>query len=123
MTSRAFATVLPWFPYVLTLAVFLFAYATMLSWSYYGERCATWLLGPLLGDARASMAFKAVFLVCTVLGAALQLGSVMEFSDLMILGMAFPNLIGLLVLSGEVKAAFDDYWSRYRSGAMNRPVR
>lgn len=120
MTSRAFATVLPWFPYVLTLAVLLFAYATMISWSYYGERCATWLLGPVLGDARASMAFKLVFLGCTVLGAALHLGSVMEFSDLMILGMAFPNLIGLFVLTGKAKAAFDEYWARYRSGTMKR---
>jgi alanine or glycine:cation symporter, AGCS family len=118
LTSRAFATVLPWFPWVLSIAVMLFAYSTMLSWSYYGERCATWLLGPRLGHARASLGYRVLFLGCIVLGASLHLGSVLDFSDLMILGMAFPNMIGLVILLPKVSAAFDDYWARFRSGQM-----
>ncbi|MDQ3034262.1 MAG: alanine:cation symporter family protein [Myxococcota bacterium] len=122
LTSRAFATVIPWFPWVLSLAVTLFAYSTMLSWSYYGERCATWLFGPRLGHDRVSIAYKMLFLSCTVLGAMLHLGSVLDFSDLMILGMAFPNMLGLFVLLPKVRAAFENYWGRYQSGAMRREL-
>lgn len=123
LTSRAFATVLPWFPYLLSVAVLLFAYSTMLSWSYYGERCATWLFGPRLGHERASLAYKLLFLCCTVLGSVLHLGSVLDFSDLMILGMAFPNMLGLVLLLPKARATFEDYWSRLTSGAMRRPER
>jgi len=115
LVSLAFATVLPWFPYVLSVAVFFFAYSTMISWCYYGERCWTMLFGP-----GSSLTYKLTFLVFTALGPVLQLGAVLDFSDLMILGMALPNLIGALLLSKKVKAALDDYWSRYTSGAMRR---
>ena len=123
LTSRAFATVLPWFPWVLTVAVVLFAYSTMISWSYYGERCATWLFGARLGHERASAAYKVLFLVCTVLGSTLHLGSVLDFSDLMILGMAFPNMVGLVLLLPRVSVALEDYWRRLRSGEMERARR
>lgn len=113
MTSNAFATVLPWFPKVLSLAVFLFAFSTMISWSYYGERCWTFLFGPEL-----SIVYKVLFLCFVVLGAVLKLGNVIDFSDLMILGMSFPNILGAVILSGKVKEALDDYWARYRSGQM-----
>ena len=115
MTSSAFATVLPWFPKVLSLAVFLFAFSTMISWSYYGERCWTYLFGP-----RASMIYKVIFLGFIVLGAVLRLGSVIDFSDLMILGMSFPNILGVVMLNNKVNAALKDYWGRYVSGDMPR---
>jgi AGCS family alanine or glycine:cation symporter len=113
MTSNAFATVLPWFPKVLSLAVFLFAFSTMISWSYYGERCWTFLFG-----AQYSVVYKLMFLGFVVFGAVLKLGNVIDFSDLMILGMSFPNILGAVLLSGNVAAALDDYWSRYKSGQM-----
>ncbi len=113
MTSNAFATVLPWFPKLLGVAVFLFAFSTMISWSYYGERCWAYLFGP-----QASRVYRVLFLVFVVLGCVLKLGNVIGFSDLMILGMAFPNVIGLVMLSGKVRAALDDYWERYTSGRM-----
>jgi AGCS family alanine or glycine:cation symporter len=115
MTSAAFATALPWFPKLLTVAVFLFAFSTMISWSYYGERSATWLFGP-----KASMPYKVIFLVFTWLGCVLKVANVVEFSDLMVLGMAFPNILGLLLLSGKVRAALDDYMGRLASGAIAR---
>jgi AGCS family alanine or glycine:cation symporter len=117
MTSKAFATVLPWFPKVLSLAVFLFAFSTMISWSYYGERCWTFLFG-----AQFSMVYKFSFLVFVVFGSVLQLGNVIDFSDLMILGMSFPNILGAVLLSGKVGRALKDYWSRYKSGQM-QPTR
>ena len=117
MTSKAFATVLPWFPRVLSLAVFLFAFSTMISWSYYGERCWTFLFG-----AEFSIVYKVLFLAFVVFGSVLKLGNVIDFSDLMILGMSFPNILGAVLLSGKVSAALKDYWGRYKSGQM-RPTR
>jgi AGCS family alanine or glycine:cation symporter len=113
MTSEAFATVLPWFPKVLSLAVFLFAFSTMISWSYYGERCWTYLFG-----AQGSMIYKMTFLLCVVLGSVLKLGNVINFSDLMILGMSFPNILGVYILSGKVSRELKHYWTRYRNGQM-----
>lgn len=116
MTSNAFASVFPWFPYVLAVAVFLFAFSTMISWSYYGERCWVFLFGK-----RSSMVYRVVFLGFVVLGTVLKLGNVVTFSDLMILGMAFPNILGLFLLSGQVSRKLADYWSRYRNGDMPPP--
>jgi AGCS family alanine or glycine:cation symporter len=113
MTSKAFATVLPWFPKVLSLAVFLFAFSTMISWSYYGERCWTFLFG-----AQFSIIYKVLFLGFVVFGSVLKLGNVIDFSDLMILGMSFPNILGVVLLSGKVSEALKSYWRRYKSGQM-----
>jgi AGCS family alanine or glycine:cation symporter len=113
MTSHAFGTALPWFPKVLSFAVLLFAFSTMISWSYYGERCWAFLFGP-----RLSMIYRGLFVLFVVLGAILDLGAVLEFSDLMLLGMSFPNVLGMILLSGKLDTALRDYWGRYRSGAM-----
>ncbi len=116
MTSNAFASVFSWFPYVLAVAVFLFAFSTMISWSYYGERCWVFLFGK-----SSSMVYRVVFLGFVVLGTILNLGNVVTFSDLMILGMAFPNILGLFLLSGQVSRKLADYWSRYQNGDMPPP--
>ncbi|MEX2467677.1 MAG: alanine/glycine:cation symporter family protein [Gemmatimonadota bacterium] len=110
LTSRAFGEDLPFFSYVLSVAVMMFAYSTMISWSYYGERCAVWLFG-----AKASMPYKVVFLTFTFLGSIITATQILNFGDLMILGMAFPNLLGVYILSGKVKSMLDDYWKRYKS--------
>lgn len=115
MTSLAFESALPWFPWVLTVAVVLFAFSTMISWSYYGERSATRLFGPGI-----SLPYRAVFCVFVFFGAVFKLGNVLDFSDLMVLGMAFPNILGAVLLSGKVKRALDNYWSRYKSGALKK---
>lgn len=113
LTSRAFGEDLPFFPYILSFAVFLFAYSTMISWSYYGERSAVWLFGP-----RASLPYKILFLSFVFLGSVLTATNVLAFGDLMILGMAFPNLIGVYYLSGKLRGMLDDYWSRYKAGSF-----
>ena len=115
LTSLAFGSVLSWFPILLSVAVFFFAFSTMISWSYYGERCATFLFGPA-----ASLPYKILFLICVVVGAVIKLGNVLDFSDLMVLGMAFPNILGLFILSGRVRDHLDDYWSRLKSGEMKK---
>ena len=116
MTAAAFRSVFPWFDVILSLAVILFAFSTMISWSYYGERCWTFLFGN-----GTIMAYRISFLFFVVFGAVFKLGNVLDFSDLMILGMAFPNILGLFLLSGKVKGALNEYWGRYTSGKM-RPV-
>ena len=105
-TSRAFATVLPWFPYVLTLAVTLFAFSTMLSWSYYGLQA--WMF--LFGRGRASsFSYKLLFCIFVIIGASVSLSAVVDFSDAMIFAMAIPNLIGLFFLMPVVKKELAAY--------------
>jgi len=113
LTSEAFESVLPWFPYVLTLAVVLFAFSTMISWSYYGERCWESLFG---GSAISVYTYKAIFILAVLVGAIVPLGAVLDFSDMMILCMAFPNVLGLILLSPNVRKDLLAYWQRYKSG-------
>ncbi len=113
MTSWAFETVFPWFKYVLSLTAVLFAFSTMISWSYYGEQCWVDLFG-----LPSILLYKAIFLIFVWLGAIFQAQAVLDFGDLMILGMAFPNILGLLLLSGKVKTALDDYMARLGSGEI-----
>ena len=115
MTSWAFASVFPGFEYVLSLAALLFAYATMISWSYYGEQCWVQLFG-----LRSLLAYKLIFLLFTWAGAVISAGAVLEFGDLMILGMAFPNLVGVVLLSGKISEALEDYLARLRRGQFQR---
>jgi AGCS family alanine or glycine:cation symporter len=115
MTAWAFAKVFAWFPIVLSLCAFLFAYATMISWSYYGEQCWAHLFG-----VRSILIYKLVFLAFTWLGAIFQADAVLEFGDLMILGMAFPNLVGVMLLSDVVKQDLDRYWAKLRAGEFER---
>ena len=111
MTSFAFATVFPWFPIVLSVTAVAFAFSTMISWSYYGEQCWVKLFG-----LRSVLLYKLVFLLFTWAGAIFAAEAVVEFGDLMILGMAFPNIAGILLLTGEVKADLDDYLRRLAAG-------
>ncbi len=115
MTSWAFGSKISWFPALLTVAVFFFAFSTMISWSYYGERSFTYLFGD---SPNASRVYRSIFLVFVVAGAVLDLGAVMDFSDLMILGMAFPNVLGMYILSGKVGSALNAYMGRLKSGEM-----
>jgi AGCS family alanine or glycine:cation symporter len=115
LTSRAMGEELALFPYVLSFAVFLFAYSTMISWSYYGERCWAWLFGD-----RSSQVYRALFLLFVFLGSIITSANVLNFGDLMILGMAFPNILGVVLLSGRVKRELDEYWARYKAGQLER---
>jgi len=119
LTSLAMGSVVSWFPYVLSVAVVCFAYSTMISWSYYGERCWTWLLGDLLGDS-ASMSYRVLFLVFTFLGSVITATNILDFSDLMVLGMGVPNVLGLFLLSGVVRRELTDYESKLKSGEIKR---
>jgi AGCS family alanine or glycine:cation symporter len=115
MTSWAFETVFPWFPPVLSLIAVLFAFSTMISWSYYGEQCWVRLFG-----VRTILAYKGLFLLFVWLGAIFTANAVIDFGDAMVLGMAFPNMFGVVVLSGRIKRELDTYLGKLRAGELRR---
>ena len=117
LTSAAFGSAIGWFPYVLALAVVLFAFSTMITWSYYGLKAWTYLFGE--GDTK-ELVFKVIFCVFVVIGAAAQLGPVIDFSDAAIFAMAVVNIIGLYFLMPIVKRELDSYMSRLRSGEIKK---
>ncbi len=115
LTSDAFGSVISWFPAVLAFAVFLFAFSTMVSWSYYGMRSWTYLFGR---SKKSEMIFKVMFLVFVVIGASVSLGAVLSFADMMILAMSFPNIIGLYIMSSEVRSDMKEYWQKLKNGEL-----
>ncbi len=106
LTTRAFTSVIPWFQHILTLAIVLFAFSTMISWSYYGLQSWKYLFGRSKG---ADLSYKILFLVFVILGASVTMGAVLDFSDAMILGLVFPNMIGLFFLFPKVKEELAKY--------------
>lgn len=112
VTSRAFASAFSWFPYVLTGAVILFAFSTMISWSYYGYQAWSYLFGR---TKRVEYIYKALFCLFVIVGAASQLGSVIGFSDAMIFAMLVPNMIGLFILAPKVKEELKKFMDRIKS--------
>ncbi|CAN5228370.1 alanine/glycine:cation symporter family protein [soil metagenome] len=106
LTARAYNDVLPGFNFVLTIAIVLFAFSTMISWSYYGLQSWKFLFGR---SKAADLSFKVLFCLFVVVGAAASLGSVLAFSDAMILAMVFPNMIGLLFLFPRVREELGRY--------------
>ncbi|KKD35453.1 alanine/glycine:cation symporter family protein [Limnoraphis robusta] len=113
LTAAAFSSVISWFPIILAIAVVLFAFSTMISWSYYGEKAWGYLFG-----AASVIIYKAIYVACVFIGSVVNLGSVLDFSDMMLLAMAFPNLLGCYILSGKLASALSDYMNRLNSGQM-----
>jgi AGCS family alanine or glycine:cation symporter len=107
LTAAAFATVLPWFPLVLTVCIQLFAFSTMITWSYYGERAWSYLT-----RGRWLNSYYFIFCTAAFLGALMDFGAVVDFSDMLILVMALPNLLGLYLLQGEVASELKSYYAR-----------
>ncbi|MER5889222.1 alanine/glycine:cation symporter family protein [Streptomyces sp. NPDC001941] len=106
LTSAAFASVLPWFPYVLTVAVVLFALSTTVTWSYYGQKCWEGVFG---AGGRSDLAFKLVTIGCVVLGSVLTLGAVLDLADALLFVLALINIFGLYLMAPTVKQELKDY--------------
>jgi len=104
IASRAFESVAPWFSVLLAANVLLFAYSTTIGWSYYGEIAWSYLFG-----RRGIRLYQLIFCSATFLGGVMHFGVVLDFSDLLILGMAFPNLIAVYLLRGRIKKELDAY--------------
>lgn len=106
ITSMAFESAISGSSYLLVVAVSLFAFSTILSWSYYGLQAWKYLFGR---SKLIDLTYKIIFLVFTVMGAAVTLDAVIKFSDAMILALVFPNMIGLLFLFPKVREEFKRY--------------
>jgi len=105
------------FPYLLSATTFLFAYSTMISWSYYGERCWAYLFGD-----RSSVVYRLLFLLVAFLGSMVSATHVIDLSDMMLFAMAVPNVIGMVLLAPGVRRDLNEYWRLYKSGAFDRPA-
>ena len=119
LTSAAYNDVIPNFSYVLTIAVILFAFSTMISWSYYGLQAWKFLFGR---SKAADLSYKLLFLAFVVIGASATLGAVIQFSDAMILAMVFPNMIGLFFLFPKVKEELNKYLAAIKNSNKKKPV-
>ena len=115
LTSAAYARAFSWFPILLMIAVVLFAFSTMISWSYYGLKAWTYLFGE---GAVKELIFKIIFCVFIVIGAAASLGPVIDFSDAMLFSMAIVNIIALYFLMPIVKRELNSYVARLRAGEI-----
>ena len=106
ITATAFDTVIPHFSIVLTIAVILFAFSTMISWSYYGMQGWAYLFGK---GKVTDLIYKILFLFFVVVGASISLGAVIDFSDAMIFAMVVPNIIGVVMLSPLIRKELKKY--------------
>jgi AGCS family alanine or glycine:cation symporter len=117
ITGAAFASIHPIMPYFLMLAIIIFAYSTVISWSYYGERATEYLFGDSLGPVAIKM-YRTVYVFVIILGPLLTLGNVVDFADLMLLSMAFPNILGMVLLSKITKKKVMEYQQKLKSGGF-----
>ncbi|SFV57821.1 Na(+)-linked D-alanine glycine permease [hydrothermal vent metagenome] len=115
LTAAAYGTVISWFPIILSFSIILFAFSTMISWSYYGERSWTYLFGE-----KYTLVYKLIFISFTVMASVTSASALLNFSDLLILSMALPNLIGLYILQGDVKENLTEYLKKWKSGELDR---
>jgi AGCS family alanine or glycine:cation symporter len=111
LTTRAFESTLSWTPVPLSIAAILFAFSTMITWSYYGVKAFTYLVGH---HRWADLGFKVFFLAFVVLGSSVQLGAVVDLSDALVFVVAIPNLLGLYLLAPLIKKELADYEANHR---------
>jgi AGCS family alanine or glycine:cation symporter len=115
ITSTAFGTVVSWFPTVLGFAIFMFAFSTMISWSYYGERAWVYLFG-----IKSSIVYKLIFLSFIVLATVANTGTMVDFSSTLFLALAIPNIFGLIIMSGDVRKMLSEYMRKLKSGELDK---
>jgi len=115
LTSKAFESGLSWFPYVLSVAVVLFAFSTLISWSYYGSQAWSYLFGH---SKAVDLSFKFIFCIIVVLGCTMDLGPVIDFSDSMIFAMSLANIAGLYILAPVISSELNNYWRRLKAGEI-----
>ena len=119
LTSKAFETSIPWFPWVLSLAVFLFGFSTVVSWAYYIEKVWEYIFG----DSSLSIkSYRVIFVILIVPGAVLTAAQVFDFIDSVFFLMAIPNIIGLYIMAPEIKVDLKSYLTRLKSGEIKENV-
>lgn len=125
LTSEAFGNVFPWFKWVLLATILLFAYSTLISWSYYGIKGFDFLFGKMCekyfnNRSIAETTYKILFLSFIIIGTASSNSNVIDFSDMMLLCMAFPNMIGLVVFAPRLQKDLKKYWQQVKDKSLTR---
>lgn len=115
MTSAAFERNISWSPYTIAIAGILFAFSTMIAWSYYGLKGWTYLVGE---SRAADLGFKAVFCAFIVIGCSIQLSAVLDFSDALVFLICIPNILGLYMLTPTLANKLENYTARLQSGEI-----
>lgn len=115
LTSRAFESAFSWFPYVLAFIVVLFAVTTILSWAYYAQKAWNFLVGE---GKRRTLTFQLIFCLFTVIGSVLNVQSVINLTDAMMMAMAIPNLITMYILAPEIKKDLAEYCRKHNIGGI-----
>ncbi|MDO5680620.1 MAG: sodium:alanine symporter family protein [Pelistega sp.] len=114
LTVQTFNSLLPGFGgFIVTFGLIFFAYSTILGWCYYGEKCATYLLGE-----KAVLPYRVIYIVTVMLGTIATLDLVWSLADVFNGLMAIPNLIGLVLLAGVVVKETKDFKARRASGEL-----
>jgi AGCS family alanine or glycine:cation symporter len=116
LTSEAFSRAVSWFPPVLSIVVLLFAYSTLISWSYYGLEGCIYLLGP---SRQVRLGFNLFYCFCAMVGCTTTLSAILDFSDATIFAMAFANLFGIYFLAPSLRADLDAYWEKIRQRGLH----
>lgn len=115
ITAKAFSSIHKTMPIFLTISVAVFAYSTVISYSYYGERACEFLFG-----IKSIIYFRIIYILVIIAGPLISLNNVINFSDLMLLSMALPNIIGMMFLSKKVKILLTTYLKKYKAGEFKQ---
>jgi alanine or glycine:cation symporter, AGCS family len=115
LTAEAFRTVIWWFPVVLSFSIFMFAFSTLIAWSYYGEIAWAYLFG-----TKSIMIYKIIYLAFIIIATIVNTGTMVDFSTVLFLALAIPNIFGLIVMSSEVKIMLNDYLVKLKSGELDK---
>lgn len=115
LTSNAFATVMPWFPYVLAVVVMMFAYSTMIAYGHYGTKAATYLFGE---KKSVEITYKLIYVSMAIVGVTLDFSQLIDFADAIYFTLAVPNVIGLYLLAPVVKRELASYRKRLAAGEI-----
>ena len=115
MASSAFESVIPFFPYILSIVVIMFALSTLISWAYYGQKAWNYLFGE---GKKRNLTFNILYCLFIVIGSAMNVKSIIDITDAMMIAMSIPNLIALYILAPEIKQDMFDYCKRFNVGTL-----
>lgn len=111
MTSGAFSSVISFFPFILAIVVLLFALSTIISWAYYGQKAWNFLFGE---GYKRTLTFQIAYCLIIILGSVMNLRSVINITDAMMISMSVPNIITMYILAPEIKKDLCEYAKRHK---------
>lgn len=113
LTSSAFESIFPWFKYILSVVVILFALTTLISWAYYGQKAWNYIVGE---GKKRTLFYQIFFLTFTVIGSVMNVKTIIDLTDSMMLGMAVPNCLAMYFMARELKIDLINYCKKHQVG-------